>query len=86
MLSMLAYTSSNLLMSVPATVIPEAPSTSSKPLRILKAINPFGRRQAKPGTISFANNFFILALGWSIFTVVVIADIYALVQLGRGEA
>lgn len=49
--------------------------------------NPFGSRLPKSKTeISFANNLFIVALGWAIFTVVVIADVYAMVQLGRGEA
>ena len=83
---MLAFTSSNLLMSIPDPKGPVEEQPSARWLRVLRLINPFGARQAVPGTVSFANNLFIMALGWAIFIVVVIADVYALVQLGLGQA
>lgn len=49
----------------------------------LRAINPFGSRAAKIGTASFANNYFIMTIGWCLFCLTVIADVYALVSLRR---
>jgi metal iron transporter len=76
-------------MSIPLPKGEATPSSlSSKSwLRILQLVNPFAKRQsASPDELTFANNLFVVALGWAIFAVVVIADIYAMVQLGRGEA
>lgn len=54
--------------------------------RYLTFVNPFASRPGLDESVCFANNFFVMGLGWTIFIVVVIADIYALVQLGRGDA
>ena len=76
-------------MSIPVSKGEAAPSSLSPKLwlRILQLANPFAKRHsASPDELTFANNLFIVALGWAIFAVIVIADIYAMVQLGRGEA
>ena len=52
----------------------------------LKAVNPFGSRPSPEGKMSFANNYFIITIGWAIFALTVIADVYATVQLGLGQA
>lgn len=76
-------------MSIPIPKGEAAPSSLSPKLwlRNLQLINPFAKRHsASPDELTFANNLFVVALGWAIFAVIVIADVYAMVQLGRGEA
>lgn len=60
----------------------KAPSSRYQFLRYLRMINPFGARApSSKDTLTFANNYFIMTLGWAIFIVVCIADVYALVGL-----
>lgn len=78
-------------MSIPK--VTDAPATGGTPsapasrntrqwLKYLRMVNPFGARPAPSAdTLTFANNFFIMVLGWAIFAVICIADVYALVSL-----
>jgi len=88
MFPLLWYTSSLKRMTIPRPLSEAAAAGPSDKtwLRMLQICNPFGRRSGPKGMVTFANNYFVVALGWAIFVVVVIADVYALVQLGRGEA
>lgn len=54
---------------------------------IARKINPFRRRTPPPeGKVSFANPVWVAWLGWAIWTLVVIANVYAIVQLASGAA
>lgn len=72
-------------MSIPS---PESSSSANHPqqtpfIRWATLLYPFGSAQSRsPEEITFANNMFIVLVGWAIFAVVVIADVYALVSLG----
>ena len=63
---------------------PSSPTSSRNRqwLKYLRMINPFGPRPSpSEDSLTFANNFFIMALGWAIFIVICVADVYALVSV-----
>ena len=83
---LLYFTSSLGYMSVTDTThsaVLETDEESRSVSRIgrwIKACNPFGGRMPSSGTVTFANNYFIIVLGWAIFSITCIADVYALVS------
>lgn len=84
--SLLAFTCLQRFMSIPKPKSEQSNSTSRevatsrKWLERFRTVNPFGTRKALSNdSITFANNYFIMALGWAIFIVICIADVYALV-------
>lgn len=83
----MAFTCLQQFMTIPKPKeeLATAPISRLQQSRIwhyLRALNPFGSRRApSETTLTFANNIFIAVLGWAIFIVVCIADVYALVSV-----
>jgi hypothetical protein len=80
--SLIAFTCLQRFMSIPKPESEQRNSasgevaTSRKWLERARMVNPFGTRMAPSNdSISFANNYFIMALGWAIFVVICIADV-----------
>jgi hypothetical protein len=67
--------------SVQATLSSPGPQGWRRWGRRLQHINPFApRTPPNKDTLTFANNYLVMALGWAIFAVICVADIYALVR------
>jgi len=97
---LLIVTASHKLMSIqpdaqssvlqPEEIAPEAYRPPVAPKRSLKdwaiRLNPLrSRGSPEAGVISYANHNLVNWLGWMIFTLVLTANVYAIVQIGMGE-
>lgn len=53
--------------------------------RVLKVANPFRRREAPPGTVSYANQPYIIWLCVALWILIGAANLVALIDLGAGK-
>ena len=75
----------------PVEKLPSQLSQTSSPqlgfLATCKRWNPLQARRIPDGAVAtFANRWAVAATGWGVFGLVVIANVYAIVQLGLGHA
>ncbi|KAM0746809.1 Nramp-domain-containing protein [Meredithblackwellia eburnea MCA 4105] len=90
---LIIFTSSHAFMSIPVspstttTLAPSPPPPQSLKSRLLTLPpNPFKKRKSPEGHVSFANATWVIYLACAIWTVICMANVVALVELGQGES
>ncbi|KAK4703241.1 metal iron transporter, partial [Phenoliferia sp. Uapishka_3] len=86
---LILLTSSHGIMSLPnAPSPPPIPitrlTTARTPKECFKKLNPFRRRIAPSGWVSFASSPWVIWLAWAVWSTIVIANVFAIVDLARG--
>lgn len=94
----LAYTSSLILLTASKTIMslptspdspPVPPPTPSPPRTLrstLRQLNPFRHRTAPEGYVSFATIPSVLWLASMIWVLILMANVFAIADLARGDA
>ncbi|KAI5478528.1 metal iron transporter [Pseudohyphozyma bogoriensis] len=86
MAPLIYFTTKQDVMSIPKDSRRVTPLPEEEKKTLLQTLNPWRRRRGPEGWVSFANGTFIVYLAWTLWVLVVTANIYALYDLGAGES